>query len=199
MSSKLSLCKVVGDPVTAILKSFSKLYPNVSVKIAYSQGIDAIHSMPPKNKYEAKSIFNINPQVTEESSILPIDDRDWSTGALMSLMRRGDDFVILLDWEAAIADNVAILLEMLPRLVTNEYTEEEAGQYEYKVAKRRLISDFTNKLNRHYNSVIPKLIKSPDSMQVLHTPFTELESELNEVDTTDYDDENDDDACFGGV
>lgn len=194
--------KVVGDPVTTILKTFSDLYPKISVQIAYMQGIDSFVGMPPKNKYEAKNIFNINPHRKKETSILALDERDWTTGTLMSLMRRGEDFVILLDWEATIADNVAILLEILPRLVTNDYCDVPE-QFEYKTAKHKLITAFNLKLDRHYELVLPRLIKAPDNMQVLHTPFTELQDALEELDSMigeGYkDDDYGDDMCSGGV
>lgn len=161
---------IFGDPVTLLLQTFLTLNPKAKVRIAYSEGLEDWPPGEPQTIDEVEGVFYSIPEKIES---LPLESRDWTTGSLVSVIKKNNgDVIIVLDWESPIFQNIAVLLELLPRLISNPYDKKAThSQFTYRVSRQKLTKLFYAVMEDYYQKVLPVIMSNAQSISVLHNEY----------------------------
>ena len=173
---------VYGDPVLYLMATFRSLYPDVRVRLAYIPDIQALlqgGGIPVHTYRELDSVFpNLAPE-EQSAEGPPIEERDETTGSLIAVIKCQSETLILLDYFTPATENITLLLDTLPRLLSNP--EDEAGtvgnQFTYSVVRKKLESLLQASLDHFCEKVLPTLTTEPMLMGVVHNEYPVSEGE----------------------
>lgn len=193
--------QIIGHPVIILVTIFEKLYPQIPIKLVYLSGLESW--IPPKDT--AKTYSEIPHLLYNEKDYrdqadfyeLPMEHRDWTTGALIGLKQSvNGETIILIDWETTPQDAVAVLMELLPRLVSNPNKHVVIGrQLTYRVARRELKLLFEAACSEFQEQSVFNLTNDGGLFSIVHSSMEEFFND----EQNDIDDEGDDDDTMVDV
>lgn len=160
-------------PITELMKVFHDLYPQSKVKLVYIRGTEDI---------PIKAGVDFGRSIIEEAARAGlvieevIENIDWEDEGIISSVQIKGETIILIDWEATVKEAVTVLLELLPRSITDYCPYREMrGNYSYRVAKQRLNREFRKRMDEYNNFVFNQLDFNNADIEVVYTLLDDLD------------------------
>ena len=162
---------VLGDPISTLVAIFNTVHSEYDLCVAYTSDMEFWHQGSIRIPKDAGNIF----QDLTEDGFDGFMENNWTVGSLISVVRNGNTITVCLDWESSIADNVAVLLEVLPRLASGNHDGTDIdNQYKYRVSKKRIANLFETLMDCYLSNTLSDILSSAETIESLLIPYTIL-------------------------
>ena len=103
-----------GDPIEALMHCYNALWPEKPVVVYYVPDVAPYLGPSPEDMVEDQDTDSV---VTMgfEPDLEDLGDVDWTQGALVAFVKKGNTLYVMLDWESPPSQTLAVLQELLPR------------------------------------------------------------------------------------